>query len=91
MTRAPLAEVCALQWRSAHEAALQAAAEGFDRHAVRYEDLVGPPERRAAAARALAAFLAIPEDQLRVVHPVTGGQGTAALARRRSPRGRSRR
>ncbi|WP_217913954.1 sulfotransferase [Miltoncostaea marina] len=62
---ATLAEVCALQWRSAHEAALDAAGElGADRHTVRYEDLVGPPPARAAAARALEGWLGIPAGEL---------------------------
>jgi len=67
-----LPEVCALQWRSAHEASLAAIKDhGLEHHTVRYEDLVGPVSDRVAAARALATWLGVPEDEL--VPIVAGG------------------
>ncbi len=58
---ATLPEVCALQWCSAHEAVLA----DVERHSpdylrVRYEDLVGTPERRADVAGELADWLHVP-------------------------------
>jgi hypothetical protein len=65
VTQAPLSAVCALQWRSAHEAALAGIAEsGAAHHTVRYEDLVGRPEQRRAAARRLAGWLGVPAGEL---------------------------
>lgn len=69
---APLAEVCAQQWRSTHQAALAAAAAlGLERHVVRYEDLVGRPEQRHAVAQRLADHLGIAHGDL--VPLVLGG------------------
>jgi len=72
VTEAPLPNVCALQWRSAHEAALSAIAESsLEHHTVRYEDLVGEHYRRAATAHRLAAWLGVPNDELQPL--VVGG------------------
>jgi hypothetical protein len=65
VVRAPLAVVCAEQWRSAHEAALAGVDElGVERYALRYEDLAGDHDRRRRAATALARWLGIPDEQL---------------------------
>ncbi len=62
---APLAEVCALQWRSTHHAALGAVSEhGLERYVVRYEELAGTASEREVAARGLARWLGVPEDEL---------------------------
>lgn len=59
-TASTLEQVCAFQWRAAHQATLAAAdALQIDRHVVRFEDVVGPPERRQPSLRALAEFLGI--------------------------------
>jgi hypothetical protein len=69
---AALPQVCALQWRAAHEAALDAVDRlGLERHRLRYEDLVGAPEARERAARGLAEWLGIPAEEL--VPLVVGG------------------
>jgi hypothetical protein len=66
---ADLAEVAALQWRSAHAAVLDYTRRtGCDCLTVRYEDLVGPEPSRVAVADDLAAWLGLPgEDARRVV------------------------
>ena len=54
-TRRPLEEVCAFQWRSAHDALL-----GFEgeRMSLRFEDVIGPG--RDAAFRRLSDWLGVP-------------------------------
>lgn len=61
-TTAPLLDVCAFQWRSAHQAVLHwlSANPGVDRFRLRFEDLVGPLERRRRAWEALEAWLGTP-------------------------------
>lgn len=54
-TRRPLPEVCAFQWQSAHRAVL--AAEGFDRHVLRFEDFVRDPKSRIQALEELFDWL----------------------------------
>ena len=59
--QATLAEVCALQWWSAHEHVLEHVGDsGIDYVQVRYEDLVGTPRVRRSAAARLAAWLGVP-------------------------------
>jgi len=60
--RAPLPEVCAFQWASAHRAIL--AFEAADRFVLRFEDVLGSPDRQAAALGALSSWLglAAPDD-----------------------------
>lgn len=59
-TDRPLPEVCANQWTASHLAALAGTAVlGLDRHQLRFEDLVGPPERRARAVGDLAEWLGV--------------------------------
>jgi hypothetical protein len=57
---APLARVAAQQWRSAHEAALDAG-RGREVLRVAYEDLVGAPERRRALGERLGTWLGLPD------------------------------
>lgn len=65
LTSAPLAAVAAEQWRSAHEAVLSwTDGGGAPVLRMRYEDLVGAPAERAAAAGRLAEFLAVDAAQL---------------------------
>ncbi len=60
VTDAPLPEVAALQWRTAHEAVLEAVLiGGYDVHRLSYEDLVGPPEARERVGRELGDWLGI--------------------------------
>lgn len=62
----PLVEVCAFQWRSAHQATAQAAAAaGAEVHRIAFEDVVGPPDRRWKAMTALCEWLGV--DPLPVV------------------------
>ncbi|HMC70013.1 MAG TPA: hypothetical protein VKJ07_12730, partial [Mycobacteriales bacterium] len=81
--RAPLAAVAAEQWRAAHLAIVEDA--GSDDLRVRYEDVVGSPEQRASAGRAMAQFLSIDENE--TVAAVVAGtrpvMATAPPARRR--------
>jgi hypothetical protein len=56
-TASPLPEVCAFQWASAHRAIVRDAPA--DRFVLRFEDVVGPPERQAPALRGLAEWLGI--------------------------------
>lgn len=59
---APLAEVCAFQWRSAHRAVMAwlDAHREVDRFRVHFEDLVGPLPQRQAAWQALEAWVGVP-------------------------------
>jgi hypothetical protein len=56
---APLPEVCAFQWASAHRALLDF--NPVDRFSLRFEDVLGPPARQEPALRALAAWLDLPD------------------------------
>lgn len=60
-TEEPLAEVCAFQWASVHRHIL-AGCEDPDFASVlrvRFEDLIGPPERRARAVTAIRDFAGV--------------------------------
>lgn len=86
-----LAEVCALQWWSAHEAVLDDVAESrCDYLRVRYEDLVGPADARREAACRLAEWLGVPAGPLvrSVVSGVEPKMATVAPAPRRWRRSR---
>jgi hypothetical protein len=62
---APLEAVCAHQWRSAHRSTLDFLARtGAEHHRLRFEDVVGPPERRRAAFAGLSAWLGLGEEAL---------------------------
>ncbi|MFE4589266.1 sulfotransferase [Streptomyces laurentii] len=64
-TRAPLLDVCAFQWRSAHRAVLDEpdGADGpVERITVRFEDLIGTAAGRVACFERLADRLCIPFD-----------------------------
>lgn len=54
-TRSPLENVCAFQWTSAHEAVLRDNDPG--RLTLRFEDVMGDPDRQAYAVGALARWL----------------------------------
>lgn len=56
-TQAPLEEVCATQWVSAHRAVLADADP--DRFRLRFEDVLGAPGRQSAAMDALADWLGV--------------------------------
>ncbi|MEU7152025.1 sulfotransferase [Streptomyces sp. NPDC045456] len=59
-TGAPLADVCAFQWRSAHEAVLGHLTDtSIDRMTVRFEDLTAGPATRIAAFEKLSEWLGI--------------------------------
>ncbi len=58
MTRSPLAEVCAFQWRSAHAAIL--ASPGADLHRLRFEDVLGDKAHQDAAFERLGPWLGVP-------------------------------
>jgi hypothetical protein len=58
-TEAPLARVCAFQWRSAHRAILSDRRERNDYHRIRFEALTGRVDRRSAALTDLADWLGI--------------------------------
>lgn len=59
-TQRPLVDVCTFQWSAAQDATADGAtAIGADRHRIAYEDVVGPPDRRAKALTALAAWLEV--------------------------------
>jgi hypothetical protein len=60
-TRAPLLDVCAFQWRSAHLAALQEAASGgVEIMTLRSEELMGATGARIAAFEEVADWLGVP-------------------------------
>ncbi len=62
-TNAPLLDVCAYQWRSAHRAILaDAAGSGADYLRIRFEDLTRDPQARVRAVGRLADWLGIPLD-----------------------------
>ncbi|MFA1538095.1 sulfotransferase family protein [Actinomadura monticuli] len=67
LTRRPLLEVCASQWRSAHRAILADLAEGtIDHLRIRFEDLVAGGEPRMRTMTRLVRWLGIPwEEPLR--------------------------
>ena len=60
---ARLEEVCAFQWRSAHEHVRRWLREHpeVDSHRLRFEDVVGPLAGRRAAFRGLAEWLGLPD------------------------------
>lgn len=64
-TEAPLEQVCAFQWTSAHQATLDFLDQNpdIDRLQVRFEDVVGSPARRLAAFQSLADWLGVPLDR----------------------------
>lgn len=57
-TGAPLEQVCAFQWRSAHAALLATA--GLDRFRLRFEDVLGPAQRQRPTLVALGRWLGVP-------------------------------
>mgnify|MGYP001608636168 CR=1 FL=1 len=59
---APLEQVCAFQWRSAHEALLHAPVPAGDYLRLRFEDVVGPASRREVVAGTLGAWLGTGDD-----------------------------
>ncbi|MGW0502959.1 sulfotransferase [Micromonospora sp. NPDC003241] len=62
-TRAPLPDVCALQWRSCHRAILDdAAALRLPYLRVRFEDLVRTPQSRAGVLTRITDWLGVPMD-----------------------------
>jgi len=76
MTSAPLAEVCAFQWRSAHAAIL--ASPGDDLHRLRFEDVLGEKAGQDAALGRLGAWLGAPvRDELA---PVLAGSLPVVMA-----------
>lgn len=89
-TTSTLEETCAFQWRAAHQATLTAGeALQVERHVVRFEDVVGPPERRRASLGALADFLDIDATPL-VTHeqlPVVMATATPRPGRWRAQEG----
>ncbi|WP_188188800.1 sulfotransferase [Nonomuraea sp. SYSU D8015] len=63
LRKAPLAEVCAFQWRSAHQAILDDLEEGgLDSLRMRFEDLVTSAESRVACLARLTEWLGVPFD-----------------------------
>lgn len=55
-----LEEVCAFQWRTAHEAILESVERlDLERHVVRFEDIVGTVDTRHEALAALADFVGV--------------------------------
>jgi hypothetical protein len=61
-THRPLVEVCGMQWRSAHTAVLDHldANPDTNSHRLRFEDVIGPVERRLDAFRGLCTWLGVP-------------------------------
>jgi hypothetical protein len=59
-TRRPLVEVCAFQWRSAHEAILAGKGLCDDYLAVRFEDAVGPLAARRALFERVSDWMGVP-------------------------------
>lgn len=60
VSEAPLVDVAARQWSSTHEAALAYVdATGVDHHRLRFEDVVGPSERRERTLGELAEWLGL--------------------------------
>ena len=57
---APLARVCAFQWRTSHQAILAGSTGRVDYHRLRFEDLPAGPDRRVATLAKVAAWLDIP-------------------------------
>jgi len=62
--KASLVEVCAYQWRAAHEAILSFLERNPDisSECLRFEDLVGSAMRRGQAASAIGAWMGLPDD-----------------------------
>jgi hypothetical protein len=65
-TDRPLVDVCAFQWRSAHQAILDETQRVASTNSIRlkFEDLIGEAERRDAALTSLSSWLGIPEASL---------------------------
>lgn len=60
-TNADLLEVCAFQWRSAHEAILtEIGGGGVDYTQIRFEEILSSPQRRVDTLRRLGDWLGIP-------------------------------
>ncbi|MFF5727187.1 sulfotransferase [[Kitasatospora] papulosa] len=90
-TRAPLLEVCAFQWRSAHRSVLdEPAGVGVERLTVRFEDLTGGSAGRAACFEQLADWLGIPFDGAFRRAAVEGIGPVVATAEPRAGRWRAR-
>jgi hypothetical protein len=86
LAEANLAQVAAEQWRSAHQAVLDTVTgTGMETLRLRYEDVVGEPARREAAAVALAGFLGVDAGVMRaaVLAGVPPVMATAPPQRRR--------
>jgi hypothetical protein len=80
-TTASLEEVCAFQWRAAQAATVAACDElGLERHIVRFEDVVGAPDVRAATLRSLADWLGIDPS------PLVAGEELPVVMATRPPR-----
>jgi hypothetical protein len=62
VTRRPLVEVCAYQWRSAHEAILAFGSEADDVLRIRFEDVVCGSARRKETFEEIIHWLGIPAD-----------------------------
>jgi hypothetical protein len=61
LARSTLPEVCAFQWRSAHQAILADLEQGeVDARRIRFEDLTGDPATRAACLAGLCEWLGVP-------------------------------
>ncbi|MER6010848.1 sulfotransferase [Streptomyces bluensis] len=62
-TDAPLPHVCAFQWRSSHQAVLDALDRGgVDSLTLKFEDLISGPDRRTVSFERLSDWLGIPLD-----------------------------
>nr|AJF34514.1 AcmO [Streptomyces sp. JCM 9888] len=59
-TAAPLPQVCAFQWHSAHEWILRELSQGTDHLRVRFEDLTGTPQVRTATFERITRWLDVP-------------------------------
>ncbi|GGX13788.1 sulfotransferase family protein [Streptomyces lomondensis] len=81
---APLLDVCAFQWRSAHQAVLDDLQDpAVPRTTLRFEDLIAGPDRRTECFEKLADWLGVPfEGEFRrAVH-----QGIGPVVATREPR-----
>lgn len=58
-TRSPLEHVCAFQWRSAHAALMPHVRDGQSLR-LRFEDIVGPPDRQQQVLAQLGSWLGAP-------------------------------
>lgn len=59
-TRAPLEQVCAFQWRSAHAALIADARAHGPAYRLRFEDALGPAHRQRPALEGLERWLGLP-------------------------------